>query len=75
MTLPAFTHLPAGDLVLASASIIRAKILHDAGLGYRCLEAAGLCFGSPTSPPPCHFLICLNLRGICEEKKVNSRLH
>ena len=32
MTLPAFTHLPAGDLVLASASIIRAKILHDAGL-------------------------------------------
>ena len=40
MTLPAFTHLPAGDLVLASASIIRAKILHDAGLGYRCYPVA-----------------------------------
>ena len=36
MTLAAFTQLPAGDLVLASASSIRAKILHDAGLGYRC---------------------------------------
>ena len=36
MTHAAFTQLPAGDLVLASASSIRAKILHDAGLGYRC---------------------------------------
>ena len=36
MTVAAFTQLPAGDLVLASASNIRAKILHDAGLGYRC---------------------------------------
>jgi septum formation protein len=36
MTLPAFAQLPAGDLVLASASSTRAKILHDAGLGYRC---------------------------------------
>ena len=36
MTLAAFTQLPAGDLVLASASSIRAKILRDAGLGYRC---------------------------------------
>ena len=36
MTLAAFAQLPAGDLVLASASSIRAKILHDAGLGYRC---------------------------------------
>ncbi|MDC0993088.1 Maf family protein [Alphaproteobacteria bacterium] len=36
MTLAVFTQLPAGDLVLASASIIRAKILHDVGLGYRC---------------------------------------
>jgi septum formation protein len=35
MTRAAFTLLPAGDLVLASASNIRAKILHDAGLGYR----------------------------------------
>ena len=35
MTLAAFVRLPAGDLVLASASSIRAKILHDAGLGYR----------------------------------------
>ena len=36
MTYPAFVQLPVGDLVLASASIIRAKILHDSGLGYRC---------------------------------------
>ena len=36
MTSPAFAQLPAGDLVLASASKVRAKILHDAGLGYRC---------------------------------------
>lgn len=36
MTLPTFVQLPAGDLVLASASTIRAKILHDAGIGYRC---------------------------------------
>ena len=36
MTNAAFAQLPAGDLVLASASSIRAKILHDAGLGYRC---------------------------------------
>ena len=36
MTLQAFTQLPAGDLVLASASAVRAKILHDAGLGYHC---------------------------------------
>ena len=36
MTQVAFAQLPAGDLVLASASSIRAKILHDAGLGYRC---------------------------------------
>jgi septum formation protein len=36
MTHPAFTQLPVDDLVLASASSIRAKILHDAGLGYRC---------------------------------------
>ena len=35
MTHVAFAQLPAGDLVLASASSIRAKILHDAGLGYR----------------------------------------
>ena len=35
MTLAAFTQLPAGDLVLASASSIRAKILHDAGIGFR----------------------------------------
>ena len=40
MTLPAFAQLPAGDLVLASASRIRAKILHDAGLGYRCYPVA-----------------------------------
>jgi septum formation protein len=40
MTLPAFAQLPAGDLVLASASAIRAKILHDAGLGYRCYPVA-----------------------------------
>ena len=40
MTLAAFTQLPAGDLVLASASSIRAKILHDAGLGYRCYPVA-----------------------------------
>ena len=36
MTFDAFAQLPAGDLVLASASSIRAKILHDAGLGFRC---------------------------------------
>ncbi len=36
MTLSAFVQLPAGNLVLASASSTRAKILHDAGLGYRC---------------------------------------
>ena len=36
MTSHAFAQLPHGDLVLASASSIRAKILHDAGLGYRC---------------------------------------
>ena len=36
MTLPAFVQLPAGNLVLASASSTRAKILHDAGIGYRC---------------------------------------
>ena len=36
MTNAAFAQLPAGDLVLASASSIRAKILHEAGLGYRC---------------------------------------
>ena len=40
MTLPAFAQLPTGDLVLASASSIRAKILHDAGLGYRCYPVA-----------------------------------
>ena len=40
MTLAAFTQLPAGDLVLASASSVRAKILHDAGLGYRCYPVA-----------------------------------
>ena len=40
MTHAAFTQLPAGDLVLASASSIRAKILHDAGLGYRCYPVA-----------------------------------
>jgi septum formation protein len=40
MTLAAFTQLPDGDLVLASASSIRAKILHDAGLGYRCYPVA-----------------------------------
>ena len=40
MTYPAFVQLPVGDLVLASASIIRAKILHDAGLGYRCYPVA-----------------------------------
>ena len=40
MTLVAFTQLPDGDLVLASASSIRAKILHDAGLGYRCYPVA-----------------------------------
>ena len=40
MTRAAFTQLPAGDLVLASASSIRAKILHDAGLGYRCYPVA-----------------------------------
>ena len=40
MTLPAFAQLPTGDLVLASASIIRAKILHDAGLAYRCYPVA-----------------------------------
>ena len=40
MTLPAFAQLPAGDLVLASASSTRAKILHDAGLGYRCFPVA-----------------------------------
>ena len=40
MTLAEFTQLPAGDLVLASASSIRAKILHDAGLGYRCYPVA-----------------------------------
>ena len=36
MTLAAFAQLPAGDLVLASASSTRAKTLHDAGVGYRC---------------------------------------
>ena len=36
MTFPAFAQLPAADLVLASASKVRAKILHDAGLSYRC---------------------------------------
>ena len=36
MTLPAFAQLPAGNLVLASSSSARAKILHDAGLSYRC---------------------------------------
>ena len=35
MTIAAFAQLPAGDLVLASASSIRAKILHDAGLSCR----------------------------------------
>ena len=40
MTSPAFAQLPAGDLVLASASSIRAKILHDAGLDYRCYPVA-----------------------------------
>ena len=40
MTLVAFTQLPDGDLVLASASSIREKILHDAGLGYRCYPVA-----------------------------------
>ena len=40
MTLVAFTQLPDGDLVLASASSIRAKILHDVGLGYRCYPVA-----------------------------------
>ena len=36
MTRSAFVQLPAGNLVLASASSTRAKILHDAGIGYRC---------------------------------------
>ena len=36
MTLSAFVQLPGDNLVLASASSTRAKILHDAGLGYRC---------------------------------------
>ena len=36
MTRSAFVQLPAGNLVLASASSTRAKILRDAGLGYRC---------------------------------------
>jgi septum formation protein len=36
MILPAFAQLPAGDLVLASASGTRAKILYDAGLSFRC---------------------------------------
>ena len=40
MTNAAFAQLPAGDLVLASASSTRAKILHDAGLGYRCYPVA-----------------------------------
>ena len=40
MTLAAFAQLPVGDLVLASASSIRAKILYDAGLGYRCYPVA-----------------------------------
>ena len=40
MTSPAFAQLPGGDLVLASASKVRAKILHDAGLGYRCYPVA-----------------------------------
>ena len=40
MTLPVFAQLPAGDLVLASASSIRAKILRDAGLAYRCYPVA-----------------------------------
>ena len=35
-----FVQLPAGNLVLASASSTRAKILHDAGLGYRCYPVA-----------------------------------
>ena len=35
MTHAEFAQLPAGDLVLASASSTRAKILHDAGLSYR----------------------------------------
>lgn len=35
MSMPAFTNLPGGDLVLASASAIRGKILHDAGVGFR----------------------------------------
>ena len=36
MTLSAFVQLPAGNLVLASASSARSKFLQDAGLGYRC---------------------------------------
>ena len=36
MTIAAFAQLPVGDLVLASASSIRAKILHDAGLAHHC---------------------------------------
>ena len=40
MTFAAFAQLPAGDLVLASASSTRAKILHDAGLSYRCYPVA-----------------------------------
>ena len=40
MTVPVFARLPAVDLVLASASITRAKILRDAGLGYRCYPVA-----------------------------------
>ena len=40
MTLPAFVQLPAGDLVLASASRTRAKLLRDAGLSYRCYPVA-----------------------------------
>jgi len=35
MTHAEFAQLPADDLVLASASSTRAKILHDAGLSYR----------------------------------------
>ena len=40
MTLTGFAQLPGSDLVLASASSIRAKILHDAGLDYRCYPVA-----------------------------------
>ena len=40
MTPLPFVQLPAGDLVLASASSVRAKILADAGLGYRSYPVA-----------------------------------